>query len=508
MTTLNGNGSSTETVIQYGGSLSNEIAETQTTTSANGLTITTDSDFTGANGVADGAWDQITVDQTVVNGDGSLTETATVSDGNSHVLETTVKNTSADRKTVTTTTTLGTTGLAENVETVATQATGAVVDTVVNFDKNGDVLNATVATTSADGLTITTQDDIQGASAAVYAANGLSFDSTTTQTTIINANGSRTETTNVASNNGALVSTSSAVTSANGLSITTTENPYATAHYATQTTDVTTLNADGSTTEAVSNFNYDATLIDDTTTTTSASGLSTTILHDFNGDGVIDQSTTDVTTINANGSLTEVVTDYTGAVNGTVRDVTTTTSGIIVAGAGLETTITRQSYGSVPIYEVETILPSANGTVTDTTQYYSQPGGTLLKTTTTATSANGLTVVEGTAINADTSEDFWTSDAIVLNANGSHTETVANYNKAGLISETVTTTTANGLFKTTEVDANGALNSGRCLQSRDDRRRHSQHERRQSHGDGHQHQCERRDDLANGHDDERKISRR
>ena len=115
--------------------------------------------------------------------------------------------------------------------------------------------------------------------------------------------------------------------------------------------------------------------------------------------------------------------------------------------------------------------------------------------------------MEGTAINADTSEDFWTSDAIVLNANGSHTETVANYNKAGFISETVTTTTANGLFKTTEVDANGALNSGAPvfnLVTTDDAILNTSDGSRTETVD--QHQCERRDDLANGHDDERRSA--
>ena len=87
----------------------------------------------------------------------------------------------------------------------------------------------------------------------------------------------------------------------------------------------------------------------------------------MNGDGTTDLSSTDIITINPDGSQTETVTDYTGGTNGTVRDVTTTSSGIIVSGAGQETSITRQSNGSVPIYQTETIVPSSNGTVTDTT---------------------------------------------------------------------------------------------------------------------------------------------
>src|SRR4029077_16463627 len=142
-------------------------------------------------------------------------------------------------------------------------------------------------------------------------------------------------------------------------------------------------------------------LIDRTTTTTSANGLSTTVLQDLDGDGATDQSSTDITTINADGSRTEVVTDYTHGTNGTVRDVTTTHSGIIVAGAGLETTITRQSNGSVPIYQTETILPSANGTVTDRTPIFNAAGGPLLLATTVTTSANGLNKTTATDVNGD-----------------------------------------------------------------------------------------------------------
>lgn len=462
--TLIADGGSVETVTDYGASTANLIDVTMTIVTDKGLTRTVFSDFIGVNGgAADGGWDQIATDQTQVNGDGSLTETITVSDGhNINILDQTVKLTSTDRRTVTTTSTLGTSGLVKQVETVRMQDNGAVVDSVLNFDHDGDVLNATVTTTNADGLRKTIQHDVRGETAAVYQASGLSglsFDSTTTETIVINADGSRTETTDVTPNTGPRVSTSSVSTSANGLLVTTTQNPFATAHYATRSTAATNFNIDGSSTKTTSDYSYGAALIDQTTTTTSANGLSTTILHDFDGGGFTDQSTTDVTTINANGSRTEVVTDYTGGTNGTVRDITTATSGIIIPYAGLETTVTRQSYGSVPTYQVETILPSANGngTVTDTTKTYSQPGGTLLRTTTNTTSANGLIKVFGTAINADTSNDFSTSDTIVLNPDGSRTETVVNSNAAGLISETVTKTSANGLSRTTSVDANGTL---------------------------------------------------
>jgi len=466
--TTSSGGASTETVTDYGASTDNPIDRTQTVVSASGLDTTVSQAFTGAS-LADPAaatWDQVSDDQTTVNADGTLKETITVTDGAGHVLQTTQTYTSADRRTVTTTTSQGTTGLVKQVETVDTAGDGTVSDQIVELDRNRDVIEATVTTTSADGPRKTVQKDIQGQLAA-STASGLVFDSTTSDTTVINPNGSRTETIEVKSGDGGntslLLSTSSTLTSANGLTVTTTANPYATPDFATQTVDATTLNADGSRTEDVRDYSHNGAFngvpIDHTRTITSASGLSATVQNDFDGNGITDQASTDFTTINADGSRTEVVTDYTGDTNGTVRDVTTTQSGIIVAGAGLETRITRQSNGSVPSYEVETIVPSADGTVTDTTRTYATAGGSLLLATTVTTSANGLVKTTATAVNGDTSTDFSTSDTTVLSADGKRAETVARSNKEGLISETVTTTSANGLSKMTQVDANGAKDS-------------------------------------------------
>src|SRR5262249_43753130 len=135
--TTTSSGTSTETVTDYGASLGNKIDQTQTFVSANGLTRIASNAYTSA-GLASGTSDQITTDQTHVNAGGSLTETITVTDGANHVLQTTTKNTSADRRTVTTTTTLGTNNLVKQVETVTIASNGTIQDQVVNFDQQGD----------------------------------------------------------------------------------------------------------------------------------------------------------------------------------------------------------------------------------------------------------------------------------------------------------------------------------------------------------------------------------
>jgi autotransporter passenger strand-loop-strand repeat protein len=446
-------GRSVETVTHYGASMSNIIDRTQTVVSADGLDTTVSTAFTAASLAATDTWDQISDDQTIVFDDGSLRETTTVSDGAGHVLTTTRKDTSADRDRITTTTTLGA-SLVTQVDSVAIANDGSVQDMVDKFDQRGDVIGGTLSVTDQNGLSKMTQT---GWELQAFDAPSTTYDRTT-----LNPDGGRSETTQVVSNNGVPLSTSTTLTSPNGLSITTTSNPYATDHFAIATTDATTLNPDGSRTRTVTESSYSQVssgsqaAIVRTTTTTSANGLSITVLRDLNGDGITDQSSTDITTINSDGSRTEVATDYTGGTSGTVRDVTITHSGIIVAGAGLETTIARQSNGSVPSYQVETILPAANGTVTGTTLTYTMSGGPLQLMTVVTTSPNGLVKTTATAVNGDTTTDFSTTDATVLNPDGSRTETVTQSSRAGLISETVTTTSGNGLSTKTQVDANGA----------------------------------------------------
>ena len=453
-------GTSTETVTHYGSSTSYKIDQSQTVVMSGGLETIVSSAFVASSLASAGTWDRISTDLTTISAGGALSETLTVTDGAGHTLKTVQTNTAANRQLVTTTTTLGSSGLVKQVETVTLQNNGTLQDQVVNFDQQGDVLGATLTTTTADGLVKTVKTDVQGQTAAVYSSSGLAFDQTSTATTTINADGSRSTTINTNSQNGTLLSTSMTSATANGLTTTTTVNPYATAHYATKTIAATTLNADGSSTQSVTDYSYNATKINSTQTVTAAGGLGSTISHDLDGDGVVDRSTTDMTTVNADGSRTEVVTDYTGTTAGTVRDVTTVHSGIIVTSAGLESTITRQSNGSVPTYRSETILPGTDGSTIDTTDYFTTSGGALLLRIIATTNATGLIKTVATAVNGDTTADFSTTDAIVLNADGSRTETISSLNNSGLLDETVTITSGNGLSVTTEVDANGALNGG------------------------------------------------
>jgi len=86
---------------------------------------------------------------------------------------------------------------------------------------------------------------------------------------------------------------------------------YDAAGHALQTT--TTHNADGSTTIDNKALNPDGSLANERILTTSADGKTKTLSVDLNGDGVIDQIQTDVTVTNADGSTTQTVTDKNAA---------------------------------------------------------------------------------------------------------------------------------------------------------------------------------------------------
>jgi hypothetical protein len=87
----------------------------------------------------------------------------------------------------------------------------------------------------------------------------------------------------------------------------------------------TTHNADGSTTIDNKELNSDGGVGSERILTTSADGKSKTLSTDVNGDGVIDLVQTDVTVVNADGSTTETVTDKTAA-GVTLDKMATTTS--------------------------------------------------------------------------------------------------------------------------------------------------------------------------------------
>jgi trimeric autotransporter adhesin len=433
-TVKNADGSSTVTTTDKAsnGAL---IDKSIVTTSANGLTVSTQLDLDG-----NGTTDRTIADATVVAADGSRTETITQTNNNGSLHAKSVAATSADHKTVTTTTDANGDGATDVVESVAIAANGVKTDTVSHYNPNGSLRDKTVSTIDAAGLSRAVKSDANG--------DGV-WDTTVTDTTALNADGSQTETISTANANGSLRSKVVTTTTATGLSVTTQADVNGDGVTDLTTTDVTALNADGSTRETVTELNANGTTRDQTVTTTSDDGLTITTSADLDGNGAIDRTRTDVTTLLANGGQVETVTDKNG--DGSLRD----TLSIAVSADGRSTTITSDLNGDGHTDSVETIVVGADGASTDTTTDYN-PDGSKRDQSVVTTSANGLTVKTQSDANGDGVWDTTRTDATVLNADGSTRETVTDLNANGSTRDkTVTTTSANGLSKTIQTDVNG-----------------------------------------------------
>ena len=124
---------------------------------------------------------------------------------------------------------------------------------------------------------------------------------------VLNIDGSNTETVTDINAAGTLQDRAVATTSANGLSTIVQYDLSGTGTFSESLSDVTIINADGSTTETETFANAGGTPTARYVETTSANGLSKTKQWDTTGAGSFDQSSTDVTTLNADGSRTETV---------------------------------------------------------------------------------------------------------------------------------------------------------------------------------------------------------
>ena len=180
---------------------------------------------------------------------------------------------------------------------------------------------------SANGLSITTQQDTVGAG---------TFDQTRTDVTVINADGSRTETVTDLSANGSLQHETVTTISASGLTVTTTTFIDRIRRPSGPRSIRPVLNADGSKTETVTDRSANGSLLDQAIVTTSArppydQRVTTTAM-------MFNHAETDV--VNANGSKVTTVSDFNA--DGTLKDRTVTTTN----ADGLSTTTQQDTHGA------------------------------------------------------------------------------------------------------------------------------------------------------------------
>jgi trimeric autotransporter adhesin len=218
-------------------------------------------------------------------------------------------------------------------------------------------------------------------------------------------------------------------------------------------TDVTVLNADGSTTQTITSAITQGTSnstggTSKSVTTTSDDGLSKTVQLDVNNDGRFDRTDAVVTAVDGSTTQTITLLNYsTGAL--VQKDVLTTSFD------GRTQSLQRDANGDAVFGHFETTVTNADGSITGTTSNTNASGG-LLERLVTTTSANGLGKSSTLDVNGDATIDFSQTVITILNADGSRTTITSDFfGNGALRSRTVTTTSANGLIKETEFDLNG-----------------------------------------------------
>ncbi|OWV90406.1 adhesin [Rhizobium sp. R693] len=422
--TGNPDGSRTETVTvkSYNGTV---LSTTVTKTTADSLSQTVRADLNG-----DGTVDQVASDTITLGADGSRTETVSVKSTNDTLQQQTTTVVSADRQTTTVTTDADGDGHLDSRQVKTVFADGRSETVRTDYAVNGAVLSTRTDTVSADGLTKTSSVDI----------NGGGDDRVISDQTVLGTDGSRTETISLTTGDGKLLDRKTILTSGNGLSVTTSEDVNGDGNVDLKTTDVSTLNADGSVNTAVSHYRG-TTRIDRTSTTTSANGLSTSTVVYADGDATIDRRETSTRTLNADGSTQTV--EVTRAGDGTLISKATTA----ISADGKSATKTFDLDGNSSTDAQEKIAVNDAGVTTDTVETY-KADGTLESRSVTTTSANGLSRTSKSDLNGDNTFEKAVIDVTTLEANGGQTRVVSESVGGVQTAKTTLTTSGNGLTKT------------------------------------------------------------
>ncbi|MDP9633000.1 UNVERIFIED_ORG: hypothetical protein J2W85_005085 [Ensifer adhaerens] len=405
-------------------------SKTVTTISANGLDKTAATDLTG-----DGVTDRLSSNKVTVGADGTWTETIEQRSGSGALLEKRVTIKNADRSNTSISIDKNGDGYADESASVVVAADRSTTTTIKVLSRNGKAVTTTSSAVSADGLTQTIRRDLDG--------DGT-FDVTVADTTVVNADGGRTQTVIETSASGALLERTVKTVYADSLTTVTGTDVDADGMIDTTVTDFTQLNADGSRTQWLTQRSGSGALLGVSQTQISADRKTVVLTEDANGDGATDRRVT--TVVGADGGKTETIVAMTA--DGTTISRQTT----IISADGLTTTIETDGdgNGTVDAQTTDRTVINANGSRTRTV--YERAGdATLLTSTTVSTSGNGLAVETAIDRNGDGVADDGMSDITVLNQDGSKTRTVT-----GSADGTVrTTVSANGLSKTTAVDRNG-----------------------------------------------------
>ena len=413
-----------------------DVAGTSVSTvSANGLVLSVETD-------ADGNLinESIVTDTTTYNSDGGRTIIRDVDNGDGSdrsLVETTISD---DGLTVTTQTDVDGDGVFERVATAVStlNADGSVIKLAQSRSTNNTLLSQTQTTVSDDGLITTTQMDADG--------DG-DFDLSSETVTVLQNDGGTVTTTELRDEAGVLRNSSTVTSSDDGRSVTVASDINGDGVDDTLTTRV---ESDDGTYDVIrSGLNADGTLQSRSHTTTSSDGLTATTRIDRDGDGVFEAVTEDVAVFGADGSTTRTIENASD--DGTVYSRST----VVTSDDGLTTTRSSDwnNDGAIDLTTTSTSSTATNGIETVTVENKAADNS-VLDSFTKVTSADGRTVTASFDADGDGIND--NVKTTTVGDDGQITTTSNYYSTGGTLQATYTSTrSGDGLTTTHSTDRNG-----------------------------------------------------
>ena len=404
VTTLTADGGRTQSgeVRNHDGSLR---SQSETTVSDDGLTVTSQSDSDG-----DGQFERATTSVTSLNADGSTATLSQTLAEDGTVLTQSLTEVSDDGLVVVESSDADGDGTYDLVSTATTTLEVDGGTTTVNElrDSAGVLRSASITTSSDNGRHVTRSVDANGDGNTDQLSVAIEADT-----------GVRTTTTSQLAADGSVQSLSETVVSANGLETTVSQDNDGDGVFDLQVTEVIVFNADGSTTTTTTDRGGDGTAYSEAVVTTSADGRTTTQTSDFDADGVIDRTSVSTLDLAADGTQTQVTT-RTSADGSTLDTSTAVTSS---DGRTVTTNSDTDGNGYDDIRSVSTLAD--DGVRTTLTEFLSS-GGAVDSTYTVITSADGLTVTRLTDRNGNGEIDLRTVETSSIGVDGVVTRSVVH----------------------------------------------------------------------------------
>ncbi|WP_082024820.1 DUF4214 domain-containing protein [Mameliella alba] len=368
----------------------------------------------------------------VLNGDGSLRHASTITQSDDALITTTVSDLDGD----------GDTDLTTHDATVL-NADGSRMQTVTKTNTDGSVRSKVRVELDADQVGMTRKVDL--AQDGVFDATDL-IDEVVEDAVTLERVASHWD----RNPDGSIRATSVETTSEDGLSKTTELDSDGDGDLDLIVTDVTTLNANGTTTRIVTHTSHNDDLLGADTIVSSADGLDVTTSSDLDGDGLADQVRSVTFSNNPDGSRLEAEQLFAG--DGTTLLYSHT---VLESADRLNALTTIDADGDGNTDETrQKVIASDGSSVTTVTRF--APDGTTIDVTRIETSANGLVSTTSVDLDGDSFDDRIQLSSTVLQDDGSTILTKEIQNRDGSTrSLTVLETSDDGLETALDLDADG-----------------------------------------------------